>query len=180
LHLFLLGGGYVGEPFMEAMKPSGETETGDSQKPLEVVSESDIFFHCPACRGELVVDRAGIGLTCDCPHCGHALVVPDRVSEPNAALKPSPSPVSGGATVQEPSFDFSSHSTEQIERRLNELKHQLKENHSQDTEMRGHINRATIELHRLQLRLKKLQERRAEIEAESMVARTQYEARGSA
>ena len=32
--------------------------------------------------------------------------------------------------------------------------------------MRGHVNRATMELHRLQLRLKKLQERQADIEAE--------------
>ena len=62
-------------------------------------------------------------------------------------------------------FDFSDHSREQLERRLGELTHQLKENRSQDTEMRGHVNRATMELHRLQLRLKKLQERHGDIEA---------------
>ena len=32
--------------------------------------------------------------------------------------------------------------------------------------MRGHVNRANMELHRLQLRLKTLQERYADIEAE--------------
>ena len=63
-------------------------------------------------------------------------------------------------------FDFAGQTAEQIERRFGELQHQLKENRSQDTEMRGHVNRATMELHRLQLRLKKLQERQADIEAE--------------
>lgn len=32
--------------------------------------------------------------------------------------------------------------------------------------MRGHVNRATMELHRLQLKLKKLQERHVDIGAE--------------
>ncbi len=49
---------------------------------------------------------------------------------------------------------------------MSDLSHQLKENSSQDVEMRGHINRATIELHRLQLKLKKLADRKAAIEAE--------------
>ncbi len=63
-------------------------------------------------------------------------------------------------------FDFDDKPREQLERRFNELKNQLKENRSQDTEMRGHVNRATMDLHRLQLKLKKLQDRQADIDAE--------------
>ena len=54
---------------------------------------------------------------------------------------------------------------------MGDLTHQLKENRSQDTEMRGHLSRATMELHRLQLRLKKLQDRQADIEAEIVALR---------
>ena len=38
--------------------------------------------------------------------------------------------------------------------------------------MRGHVNRATIELHRLQLRLKTLQDRHGDITAELAALQT--------
>ena len=148
------------------MAPSS-AETGTSSKPPLVIGERDIVFNCPDCQGELVVDRDGAGLSVPCSHCGHPLTIPDYQQPPR---------VVGAATVFEPlepapplpvrHFDFSGKPREHLERRFNELKGQLKENRSQDTEMRGHVNRATIDLHRLQLKLKKLQDRQADIDAE--------------
>ncbi len=104
-----------------------------------------------------------------CPHCGVALTIPEY-----QAREQAPPTLDGLASELRPpppapparTFDFAGQTSEQLERRSGELKHQLKENRSQDTEMRGHVNRATMELHRLQLRLKKLQERQVDIEAE--------------
>ena len=136
-------------------------------KPPLVIGERDIVFLCPACAGELVVDQAGAGMTVPCPHCGQPLTIPGSSFSPDglpasAGSAPEPPP----APVAKRHFDFAGQTPEQIERRTSELQHQLKENRSQDTEMRGHVNRATMELHRLQLRLKKLQERQADIEVE--------------
>ena len=151
-------------------------------KPPLVIGDSDIVFACPACAGELVVDRAGAGMTVPCPHCGNPLTIPqDSPQLPSL-------PASADAVAEAPSlvpavkrhFDFTGQSAEQIERRSSELQHQLKENRSQDTEMRGHVNRATMELHRLQLRLKKLQERQADIEAELAAIRDHDSARKGA
>ncbi len=131
-----------------------------------VINERDIIFNCPNCQGELVVDRDGAGLSVPCSHCGYQLTIPEYQSPPREAT-----PASAPETTEAPRpparhFDFSSKPREELERRFNELKHQLKENRSQDTEMRGHVNRATMELHRLQLKLKKLQERHLDIGAE--------------
>ena len=142
-----------------------DEDTGESTDPADppIVTERDIVFNCERCGGELVVDRDGEGLEVECSHCGSPLTIPSyrpavAASEPPAA-PPEPTPF-------EQRFDFTGFSADQLGRRVEELKHQLKENRSQDTELRGHVNRATMELHRLQLRLKKLQERQADIEAE--------------
>lgn len=148
---------------------SSEVDLEGRAKLMLVITDRDIVFNCPACHGELVVDRDGAGLEVSCSHCGHALTVPPH--EPRTTVKSPPTLLasqSADAVPEAPArtFDFTAFSPEQIVRRLGELKHQLKENRSQDTEMRGHVNRATMELHRLQLRLKKLQERHGDIEAE--------------
>ena len=93
---------------------------------------------------------------------------------PSVAAAPS-SPEPAALPVSQRTFDHSTLSPEQLARRWSELKHQLKENRSQDTEMRGHVNRATIELHRLQLRLKTLQERHADIQAEQASLQVQLD-----
>lgn len=164
----------AGEPFMiphptmtiSDMAPSAADSSMDS-RPALVIGERDIVFNCPNCHGELVVDRDGAGLAVPCSHCGHALTIPDYQQPPpvpGALQTPEPSEPAVAAPVRH--FDFSDKGREQLERRFNELKSQLKENRSQDTEMRGHVNRATMDLHRLQLKLKKLQERQADIDAE--------------
>ena len=147
-----------------------DTTHGDTQDiALPLVGERDIVFACPACSGELIVDREGAGMDVPCPHCGEPLTIPNYQPAAHASASieaPLVTPPSTAATAAPRTFDFTDQSPEQLERRAGELKHQLKENRSQDTEMRGHVNRATMELHRLQLRLKKLQERQVDIEAE--------------
>ena len=179
---------------MASTNQAQDTNSTGRKAPL-VVTERDIVFNCPTCQGELVVDREGAGLEVPCSHCGHRLVVPAYQPRP-AAVPPlatavAPPPVASASTIapalvssapaatplpgatEQPAtppvqrtFNHDTLSPEQLARRLGELKHQLKENRSQDTEMRGHVNRATIELHRLQLRLKTLQERHGDIQAE--------------
>ncbi len=149
------------------------------------ITSQDIVFQCPGCDGQLVVDQAGAGMECPCAHCGVLLVIPARsaappvpepVLLPTLAVPPTVEPPK--ETLPQRQFDFTAQTSEQLTRRLEELKHQLKENLSQDTEMRGHVNRATIELHRLQLRLKKLQDRQADIEAEMSAARNWLQSLG--
>ena len=165
-----------------------------------VITAQDIVFTCASCQGELVVDREGAGLECLCAHCGAPLVIPHQstvqppaeparslidVPAPAANLSPpapAPSLVVAPLVATTPAlahprhYDFSGMALEQIARRIEELRHQLKENMSQDVEMRGHVNRATIELHRLQLRLKKLHDRQADIEAEIVAAKASLSA----
>ena len=50
--------------------------------------------------------------------------------------------------------------------RISDLRHQLKENESQRTEITGYINQLSIQLYRWQLRLKTLKERQEKLETE--------------
>ncbi len=150
-----------------------------------VVTERDIVFDCPHCAGELVIDQEGAGMTLACSHCGKDVTVPRRSpaaaagSAPAAAGSAAPpvspragNPEAAAPPAATPTVNFEGQSAEQIAKRQAELKLQLTENHSQTTEMRGHVNRATIELHRLQLKLQKLVDRQAAIEAELAAAKT--------
>ena len=50
--------------------------------------------------------------------------------------------------------------------KISDLQHQLKENESQRTEITSYINQHSIQLHRWQLRLKDLNDRKAKLDAE--------------
>ena len=145
---------------------------------MVAISERDIVFDCPHCRGELVVDQDGAGMTLSCSHCGRNISVPARVTTISVpAVRPDDG---NAAAAQDPlnmmrAFGFDVQPPDQVRKRLDELKLQLKENQSQTTEMRGHVNRATIELHRLQLKLQKLQDRQTAIEAELLAAKAALE-----
>ena len=145
-----------------------------------VVTGSDVVFTCAHCGGDLVVDQAGVGMVLPCPHCQKKITVPSPVeagrntstvelppTTPPAATRPHP------VATAPPAHDygFATRTPEQIVQRIEELRLQLTENRSQGTEMRGHVNRATIELHRLQLKLQKLVDRQAAIEAELLAAK---------
>jgi cell shape-determining protein MreC len=115
----------------------------ESSVAAAVVSPAkDITFACAHCTSPLVVDAAAAGLTLPCQKCGKPTVVPAT-------------PAIGAARgVAEPN------------NRVNELRRQLKENESQRTEVTGYINQLSIQLHRWQLRLQTLEERRKQLEDE--------------
>jgi predicted RNA-binding Zn-ribbon protein involved in translation (DUF1610 family) len=178
---------------------SEEVVTQPAPDSVVAVSERDIVFNCPHCEGELVVDRDGAGMTFNCPHCGGRIAVPffrgtaagDSVSgsSPGASESAMSSSSSlglpgaarlSGKQLPTRTVDFSTMSKEDIEKRVDELKLHLKEHQSQTTEMRGHLNRAVIEMNRLQLKLQKLRERGTAIEQELAAAKAFLEGSSAA
>ena len=102
---------------------------------------NDIVFACTHCATSFVVDSAAAGLAIQCQSCGKPTRVPKQSTPPVEV------------------------SAEQAAR-ISDLQHRLKENASQRTEITGYINQLSIQLHRWQLRLKDLNERKAKLEAE--------------
>lgn len=130
----------------------------------------DIQFECEHCGNILIVDKDGEGLELACPHCGGAVTVPpfagrnDRENPDARATETQPP-----SEEQEhpmPTFNFSSLGESELAERLISVEHKLKENASQRMEMQGHINRATIEMHRLTLKMERLQRKQRDLEAE--------------
>lgn len=101
-------------------------------------TRGDIVFECDSCRTPLVVDAAAAGLAVECQSCRK----PTRVPVPKLEQ------ATGNAL------------------RISDLQRQLKENASQRTEITSYINQHSIQLHRWQLRLKDLNERKAKLESE--------------
>lgn len=101
-------------------------------------ASTDIVFACTHCGTSYVVDAAAAGVTLQCQKCA----------------KPTTVPSSGLAAA-------ATHAV-----RISDLQHQLKENGSQRTEVTGYINQLSIQLHRWQLRLKDLNDRKAKLEGE--------------
>ena len=99
--------------------------------------DPDIFFHCQHCQASLVVNRTAAGMTLNCQRCGKPTAVP---------------------TPSEPTADAAA--------QLDELQRRLNENESQRTEITGYINQLSIQLHRWQLRLQTVNERKHELEKE--------------
>ncbi len=102
---------------------------------------NDIVFACTHCATSFVVDAAAAGLAVQCQSCGKPTRVPSKSTPPAEA-------------------------TAEQAARISDLQHQLKENGSQRTEITGYINQLSIQLHRWQLRLKDLNERKAKLETE--------------
>ena len=158
------------------------------------VMERDIVFNCPHCEGELVVDRDGAGMTFNCPHCGGRIAVPfyrgPDATESQMGISRADQGTSGsssmggglpgaarlsGKQLEVRTVDFTTLTKEEVGQRVDDLKLQLKEHQSQTTEMRGHLNRAVIEMNRLQLKLQKLRERGTSIEQELAAAKAAIE-----
>ena len=102
---------------------------------------NDIVFACTHCATSFVVDAAAAGLALQCQSCGKPTRVPSKSTPPVEV-------------------------TAEQAARVSDLQHQLKENGSQRTEITGYINQLSIQLHRWQLRLKDLNERKAKLEGE--------------
>ena len=105
--------------------------------PPKVASNPDIFFHCQHCKAALVANRSAAGVTLTCQNCGQLTPVPK---------------------LEEPSASTLSYA--------DEIRGKLTENESQRAEVTGNINQLTIQLHRWQLRLQTLNERKAQLEKE--------------
>ena len=101
---------------------------------------TDITFACVHCASALVVDAAARGMTLECQRCGKPTPVPDI-------------PVHSDKPAGEDS-------------RVADLRRQLRENESQRTEITTYINQLSIQLHRWQLRLQTLNERKRDLESE--------------
>lgn len=100
----------------------------------------DITFACVHCSTALVVDAAAAGMTLDCQKCGKPTPVP--------AILPRES------------------ASEKEQGKIADFKRQMKENESQRTEINSYINQLSIQLHRWQLRLQTLNERKEQLEKE--------------
>jgi len=103
----------------------------------KVQADPDIFFHCQHCKAALVANRSAGGMTLTCQKCGKLTPVP-KAEEPRASASAY----------------------------ADEIRRKLTENESQRAEVTGYINQLTIQLHRWQLRLQTLNERKAQLEKE--------------
>lgn len=101
---------------------------------------ADITFACVHCASALVVDAAAQGMTLECQRCGKPTPVPNL-------------PVRAEMPPGE-------------ESRVADLRRQLRENESQRIEITTYINQLSIQLHRWQLRLQTLNERKRDLETE--------------
>jgi transcription elongation factor Elf1 len=101
----------------------------------KVAADPDIFFHCQHCKAALVANRSAAGMTLTCQKCGQLTPVPK---------------------VEEPSTSTLAYA--------DEIRGKLTENESQRAEITGNINQLTIQLHRWQLRLQTLNERKQQLE----------------
>jgi DNA-directed RNA polymerase subunit M/transcription elongation factor TFIIS len=103
----------------------------------------DIVFQCPHCHTTLKLDRATEGTTLKCESCQQLIRVPQSRSAKKVSDQAKPL-----------NLEHSS-----------DLESCLKENESQRTEITGYINQLNIQLHRWQLRLQTLNERKQQLEA---------------
>jgi DNA-directed RNA polymerase subunit M/transcription elongation factor TFIIS len=110
----------------------------------------DLVFQCPRCRTTLKLDRATAGTTLKCESCQQLIRVPRSRSAKKVSDQAEP------VNPEQPA----------------DLEHCLKENESQRTEITGYINQLNIQLHRWQLRLQTLNERKQQLEAERVSRKT--------
>jgi len=103
----------------------------------KVASDPDILFHCQHCKAALVVKQSAGGLSMTCQKCGKLTAIPKSEAP-----------------------------TESVLAYAEEVRGKLKENESQRAEVTGNINQLTIQLHRWQLRLQTLNDRKAQLEKE--------------
>ena len=110
----------------------------------------DIVFQCPHCRTTLKLDQATAGTTLKCESCQQLIRVPRSRSAKKVSDQAEP------INPEQPA----------------NLEGCLKENESQRTEITGYINQLNIQLHRWQLRLQTLNERKQQLEAELVSRKT--------
>lgn len=144
------------------------------------ITERDIVFDCPNCGGELVVDKEGEGLQVPCTHCGTSVTVP-KFEGPSERASGNGLSTNAPVPVDQLQFqEFSAQDADELRERRDHLERLYRENKSQRVEVTSYINQTTIQLHRYQLRLQKLQTRQHDLEGEVEAIDKQLERRGSA
>ena len=147
------------------LSPEDQIETAGVQ-----ITERDIVFDCPHCGGELIVDSDGAGMKVACALCGGPLLVPEyhgpSLQFLQAATARLTKAIQTARSASPKRFLFEGRSSDELKRMESDLLRALRENQAQNTEVRGHIHHATIQLHRYQLKLEVIQERQSELKAE--------------
>ena len=126
----------------EPMQSNTAVDSATSANPGD-----DIVFNCSKCGAALVVTSAASGVVVDCQECHQPITVPE------ADLASSDETAGSEANAH-----------------LANLQRRLKENESQRTEITSYINQHSIQLHRWQLRLQTLEERKKELMNEILAA----------
>jgi DNA-directed RNA polymerase subunit RPC12/RpoP len=104
-----------------------------------VGTSADVVFRCQQCKAELVLSPEETRLSMKCVQCGKLTAVPRWTKR---------------VEVVDPAALMA------------EIQRKFTENESQRTEVTGYINQASIQLHRWQLRLQQLNERKEQLEKE--------------
>ena len=152
----------------EPLRSADEVETQDLQ-----ISERDVVFECPHCRGELVVDCDGAGLEVPCPLCGQTVTVPPYQGPSLQLLQTATAKLADALRQSRNSprkrFSFSDQSPATLHQRRQEVQDLLRQARDQLDELRGLLNHSRIQVHRYQLKIEmtetKLEELEAEVEA---------------
>ena len=133
-------------------------------------TDADILFQCQHCKAALVVSGAGTGLSMHCSKCGKLTAVPRKtkrpvITDPAAQIEEIQRKLTENASQltvvpksEEPSANTLAYA--------DEVRGKLTENESQRAEVTGYINQLSIQLHRWQLRLQQLNERKEQLEKE--------------
>jgi len=114
-------------------------------------SDDAVIIQCPACHESVTAPNSMIGQLVECPFCKHQFVIS------------APPPVNKA----------SGRDSAIVQAELASLEGQLRENMSQITELRGHVSRLNMELHRHQIRMKTLTDRNAELQTGVAAARAE-------
>jgi len=119
-----------------------------------------------------LVSSASVGETVDTTHAVKPFKKGEsKANTPSLLASPTPAPVAPVSITVNTEYIFDPNSlegldNEKLQSRLNDLKHLMKENHSQRLEASEYISHANLKLQREMLKLKKLEAKRLEFDKE--------------
>jgi uncharacterized paraquat-inducible protein A len=116
--------------------------TPETHTSHHTAAEEPLVIQCVACHKSVAAPKTMIGQLVECPFCQHQFVIEDPAAAP---ITPARDPAV-------------------VKAELTSLEGQLKENLTQITELRGHVSRLNMELHRHQLRMQNLYELQTELQ----------------
>lgn len=107
-------------------------------RPLEHANGArDIFFACPACDKNLVVDEAAEGLIVDCPQCHINVIVPPKAGPP--AMAPVTTEPQGKTVIEQRSGSADQPEGNDLRGRLVTITGKLRELQTQRTEINNRL-----------------------------------------